>query len=555
MLRNAFLKSRPRVPPPRLYASLVRQPRPALNPYVPQSYGSRFYSSNRYPSSYPRRISLRAIFLAVSLFTTVSAATYVTWKIVTYNRYPPKVAALLRKALHAELKGNYEEALKWYVLGLKEADRIRLGDKEDISQEQQTEKSEDLGEGEVEDMFPRPVLVTLGVPGTKAYKAAQEYAKKGPPTGMSFYTPTKDIEYLSNEYTGIMLKIAEMCDKLSKEGIVQYKNTELNVYRELNQSFLYAFQSNLVPKSQRLPILKKDLLILLKADHLAAGQASPRLAQFILKPHLSLAETQLQTINPKLAQLFDFDYNTKLEPSFFLKPARPKYDIPIGDEFFAVRELYARHTAADGDCSAAIKMSLDSTRWMKQSGMGLDQVLMEYYTAGTYLYLLAEREQADKYKNQPNAQESSPFMDPPKVGSPEYENLDKAANIFRTIIDTIKQSYSSSSHFTQLDALATYSLGVLQLHNGQLDSARSLLTTALTSSISCNYKALIDQIEMELATVTDLQRAKETGDSAWFNGIINRKREDMNVPFNRMVPILDDNEASKTLQALSEKSN
>lgn len=521
------------------------------------------------------------------------AGLYTFWTYKTYHRYPPAVAEKLRLALFAEVKEDYETALKYFLEALHEADKIRGIEASTVA-------------GDDDHVFPRSVGNTLGVPGTPAYESASKFAGEGPPKGLKFYIPANDIYYLSDEYTGLLLKIAEMYENVGLPG------DALLVYRELCQSYLYALQSDLVHESQRLDIVRRDLLTAFSIANLNSTM-TPNATRLGLFSHLTTAQKELARAHPELKELFDEENlqifaipglsNDPNRPTTAILPARSNssdqpspvrrlsVDIvldpsdtnaaikarndaaklwePIRDELFTMRQLFSKLCIVDKQIGLAVETTLNTTKWMVAAGFPLDAILTSFYAAGSYLYIQTEEFELSRWKteydekvkngeikddgNSLNLREQmkrdlkSPFFPPPLPGSVARESLDNATTIFTVILQTIKElpgKLRRSEVIAEVQALSTYSLGVIALHDGELDKAEELLREARLRARGCGYELLADHADMELASVADMKKAKETGDDDTFlNGLYNRE---LPVPYMdiKLVPLPDENEMS-----------
>lgn len=553
-----------------------------------QARGYATIPPHAFPAPNNRRLKPKNILFSLFLFST---GAYIFWKVYTHNNYPPAVAEKLRQALFAEIKEDYVTALKYYLEALQEADKIRGVVATTTSEPE----------------FPRGVDSTLGVPGTNAYNSASEFAKKGPPKGIKFYLPTDDIFYISDEYTGILLKIAEMYTK------VNLPKDALHVYRELNQAYVYALHANLVPDDMRMHILRRDLLVALQTVYIEA-HSQPAMTRFSLLVHLSIAQNELVKLHPELDELFKTEFypiapanndagksSEQLarlmvgEPGAAALPARKvSFNItfdtsdtqaaidrrneasklwePIRAEFFAMRQLFSTLSAAIGDPGIAVESSLNTTKWMVAAGFPLYDCMLSLYMAGAYMYIQAQEIEAKRWKaeyaekvKQGKAKDvdefgnkldlktqlkndlDTPFFPPPPPKSLASESLKGALFSFEGVLNTIKNMPGKtrrSNEMAELQALSTYSLGVIALHENDLTKADDLLKEARLRAKGCGYDILVDQADIELATLEDLKKANETGDKeAFYNGLYNRQ-----VPTSvidvRLVPVDQDIEMS-----------
>lgn len=534
--------------------------------FPPPPIGTGAYTSASASEQYARSKKIRFRLFYTTLAVLLMA--YAGWKYITFHRYPPSVAAKLRKALFAESQENYTEALEFYIEALEEADRLRGVAVEDTG---------------------KPV------------------------------DPSSELHYLSDEYTGIQLKIAYMYENLG----LNYD--ALQIYRELGTSYIHALQTNIVPHNRRLDVMRRDLLVTIQAACLEAPIKGAAFTRFPLLVHFTMAQKELAEAHPELASLFE-EESLRFNPSSMARAPlpsplsssqsstiptalptlkSPQQDTrplvispnvelsadpppssttstngknknvnmlsvsitldasdtesairareeaarlwePYRDELFTCRQLFSTLCMASGNIGLAIQTTFNTTKWMVTAGFPIDEVLVSFYTAGSYLYLQAEEIEARNWTADQEKKKAlkkieleedadlkatlkndlnSPFFPPPPPNSIARQSLDNAQSIFEGVLATIKQLPSKMRREGSIDevqALATYSLGVVQLHNGDLDKAQDLIREARLRAKGCGYDSLVDHADMELATVKDLKLAKESGDENYLSGLYNR---------------------------------
>lgn len=513
--------------------------RPLLQQSVASSIQRRFIQTNFPPP--PRRRRFGRILLIS--FGLLAATFYVGWKYITFHRYPANVAGKLRKALYAEHKEDHVTALKYYLEALQEADKNQ---------------------------------------GTE-----------------------NEMSFLSDEYTGIQLKIAETFETLGMNA------EALEVYREIGASFIHGLHTNAVPTDKRPDLIRRDLLVALKTAFLEPPSHA-NISKMALLIHINMAQKDLVERHPQLKEIIEKDvitnpnrpqigsvdangrrltqsyinpYKMTIPSTFDPLTASPeemqanaKLFEPYRDELFIARNLYSTLCLATGDVGTGIRTALTTTEWMSYSNCPLDQILLSFHSAGAYLYIQGENIESRNWRlrraleKRKEEQEQSQIKDTTENG--EEKSLDSlldiqstvsrsrmsikdqeaqikktdeiaqasfkdATEIFNSILTTIKQIPSHirrQGEYDSLQALTIYSLGVVQLHNGDLDKAQDLLREARLRAKGCNYTDLVDRADVELATVSDYKRAKETGDDAWLNGFYNRQAENP-LPINtKLVP-------------------
>ncbi|VVT49280.1 uncharacterized protein SAPINGB_P002193 [Magnusiomyces paraingens] len=521
------------------------------------------------PPGYAKRTRNRVFFATALLFLTL----YAGWKYLTFHRYPPTVADKLRKALFEEYNENYADALKYFLEALQELDRLH---EEKMKEIQPQKKGQQPG--------TLPANIRLD----------------------------NDFFYISDEYTGLQIRIAQVYEKLSLE------EDAINMYREIESVYMHALRANMIPENKRLEIIKRSLGLSLTAAALSTGYPDRVLETSIsLAAHFSIAQKELEKLHPELAPLFEEETlrvsipgtlpsspesvgvraeSSQAEKDGSTRRVRVKISINVSDtpeavearlkaaelwepfraELFSARLVFAILSISQKDYPTAIESTFNTTKWMVAAGFPLDDVLTSFFTAGTYLYLQAEEIEMqnwlseehkknekdpiklkdftyDDFKDQFRQELETPFFPKPPPGSVSNESLDNAGIIFQsimTIINNLPSSVRRKGTIDEIYALAMYSLGVVNLHSGDLDKAQELLREARLRAKGCSFEVLADQADNELATVDDLRKYKESGNKdEYLNGLYNRMGGRHLVMDYRVVPLPDD--APLSLSSLS----
>lgn len=549
LLLSQSLTSKLKLAQPLTRSYYPQQPPPQAFPAPPQQP----------PPGYAKKTRNR-VFLATAALILM---LYAGWKYITFHRYPATVADKLRKGLYEEYQENYAEALKYFLEALEELDQMH----EDSMQSPKDSKK---------------------LPAGTLPKHAQL---------------DNDLFYISDEYTGLQIKIAETYDKL---GLTE---DAVHMYREIETVYLHALRANIVPPQKRLDIIKRDLAVTLISAYGMPSTGNLQPAILSLAVHFSMAQNELARLHPELAPLFD-EERLRIGPST-ADPSKPvssdnmslraesgsgrqtgnarrvrvkialdvsdtqaaiearekaaKLWEPFRDELFAARQLFAILSMASKDYPTAIESTFNTTKWMVAAGYPLDEILVSFYTSGTYLYLQAEEIELQNYlaeqrkKNQKTEdipikdftpeefrerftkELETPFLPTPPPESIGRESLENAATIFSTVLNTIKNLPSGVRRKGSIDevhAMAMYSLGVVNLHKGDLDKAQELLREARLRAKGCGYDVLADHADMELATVDDLRKYKESGnDEQYLNGLYSRVGSRGSTIDFKMVPL------------------
>lgn len=344
---------------------------------------------------------------------------------------------------------------------------------------------------------------------------------------------------LTDEYTRIELKVADMFEKMNR-----HENAK-TIYLEMLYRFFEALNTpGTVPDEMRPDMIRKDLRVLIKSlemnKDLDVGKRN-------LLAHLLLAQEEILMRSPELKQFFD----SKREKAERLVKGRPinaaefktfvndeniKFtddgymilDVqkntsawePFKEEFFTARDLYTAYCLSAKDVPSALSCKMTTVQWMVMADMPPGQILLGQANLGALLYLQAEKFESDLYQI-----DSKCKIDP---GFADDEKVVKALRYLRKNRDTClqmsNQCYDSVIKFTndhnklryhmqdQLDnsipqslALSTYGKGILNLHDGTLDKAERFLTDAITLAKQTDFEELIKEAEGELQKTRDLK--------------------------------------------------
>ena len=344
---------------------------------------------------------------------------------------------------------------------------------------------------------------------------------------------------LTDEYTRVELKIADMLEKMNR-----HENAK-TVYLEMLYRFFEALNTpGAVPDDMRPDLIRKDLRVLIKSLEM---NRDVDVGKRNLLAHLLLAQEEILMRSPELKQFFD----SKREKAERLVKGRPinaaefktfvnddniKFtddgymilDIqkntsawePFKEEFFTARDLYTAYCLSAKDVPSALSCKMTTVQWMVMADMPPGQILLAQANLGALLYLQAEKFESDLYQIDTKCKADPGFADDEKVV--------KALRYLRKNRDTCLQMsgqcYDSVIKFTnehsklryhmqdQLDnsipqslALSTYGKGILNLHGGTLEKAERFLIDAITLAKQTDFEELIKEAEGELQKTRDLK--------------------------------------------------
>ncbi|KAM9902918.1 hypothetical protein OXX69_008123 [Metschnikowia pulcherrima] len=506
-----------------MFRAVLKTRRPGLKPRARpgRPVFSRAYNYSHFPNyEAPPSKFKRFINFNLYLASLTAFAYYMWWP---KHTFPPSVAKILRKGLWAESdKGekDYQLALKHYLEALEECRELKM-------------------------------------------------------------------DRLSDEYTGIQLKVGEMYERLGMLDDAAF------VYNEIATLYLSVLKA--APDSvqgarvtgidHRGHLIQKDLRIALKLVEL--NRENPSLSKAILITHLLIAQEEanrkmgmgshdvsllapgdllnstankdnlenLKQLNdPKAEQeLANALKNSKAEEVIVLK-TNPEAWEPFAEEFFSAMDILAAICISVGDIKAASSIRVSMTSKMLVAGVSPDKLLLSQCNTASLLYFQAEQLQAEeqalrkkfaaaagvdhakvKALHDPLQPISVSDGDAAQIKQKITESVsedDKRAyeeiiankeKLLDMVVATYESVISGSKTLPQeivkenatigeTVALATYGLGVVNLHLSQYEKAERLLREARVRSKSCGYDALIAEIERELQKLFNEKNAVKNKD-------------------------------------------
>ncbi|QHS75386.1 Mgr3p [Saccharomyces paradoxus] len=352
------------------------------------------------------------------------------------------------------------------------------------------------------------------------------------------------VDLLSDDYTRIELKIAEMYEKLNMLEEAQ------NLYQELLSRFFEALNvSGKIDDSERGEVLRKDLRILIKSLEINKDIESGKKR---LLQHLLLAQEEILSKSPELKEFFENrkkklsmikDINRDPNDDFktFVSEENIKFDDqgymildleknssawePFKEEFFTARDLYTAYCLSSKDIAAALSCKITSVEWMVMADMPPGQILLSQANLGSLFYLQAEKLEADLNQlEREKSKESDQELDMGTyikavrfVRKNRDLCLERAQKCYDSVINFAKRNRKIRFHVKdQLDpsvaqsiALSTYGMGVLSLHEGVLAKAEKLFKDSITMAKETEFNELLAEAEKELEKTTVLKAARK----------------------------------------------
>lgn len=402
--------------------------------------------------------------------------------------------------------------------------------------------------------FPPSVAATLRK-GIWAESDKQQYDYQ---KALKFYIEAIEecqklsMDPITDEYTGIELKIAEMYEKLN---LMEQANS---VYLELLYRYFDALNTpGKVPEDKRPDMIRRDLRVLIKSLEVQSLDVNKdaSITKRNLLAHLLLAQEEVLSRSPELKEFFESrkqkannmfqgkahdasDFKTFVNTDNIkfnddgymildLKKNSSAWE-PFKEEFFTARDLYTAFCLSAKDISAALSCKMTTVEWMVMADMPPGQILLSQANLGSLLYLQGEKFEAEIFKAEGKRKEIVADQ-----GDQESDNLIKSLRYLRRNRDIClkmaSKCYDSVVQFAkknnklrfnmkdQLDpsisqaiALSTYGLGVLNLHQGVLAEAEKLLKDSMAMAKEIDFDELLKEAQNELKKTAKLKLEKQS---------------------------------------------
>lgn len=351
------------------------------------------------------------------------------------------------------------------------------------------------------------------------------------------------LDPISDEYTGIELKVAEMYEKL------EMLDEATGVYLELLYRYFDALNTpGKVPEDKRPELIRRDLRILIKSletnKDVATGKRN-------LLAHLLMAQEEVLGRSQELKQFFerrkekarnmfqgkaldssDFktfvnDENLKLNDEGYMILDLQKDSTawePFKEEFFTARDLYTAFCLSSKDIAAALSCKMTTVEWMVMADMPPGQILLSQANLGSLLYLQGEKFEAEilelegRRDQDPSLKSDDTMI---KALRHLHRNRDTCLQMATQCYDSVIQFAKKNNKLRfnmkdQLDpsvpqaiALSTYGMGVLNLHKGILAKAEKLLKDSISMAREIDFQELLNEAKNELDKAETLRLDKQ----------------------------------------------
>lgn len=393
------------------------------------------------------------------------------------------------------------------------------------------------------------------------------------------------VDPLTDEYTGIQLKIGEMYERLDKteEAAFIYNEIATLYLSVLKAAPSSALGSRIHGSAHRAHLIQKDLRIALKLVEL--NRLNALLSKAILITHLLIAQEE---VNKRLGDLSEAAslvgsgelFNGKTNSNAYeaqkllsdlskdsearisseavpiVLETNPEAWEPFTEEFFNAMDVLSAICISVGDVETASGIRIAMVSKMLLAGVSPERLLLAQCNTASLLYFQAEQLQAqemfmrkkfaesagvdheklkaihdnlqpivvdkataeeirDKIKELVTKEDIAAYE---QVITNKDELLKMVVAIYQSVIDGSKQLpqelVKENDTISESVALATYGLGVVNLHLSRYDKAERLLREARVRSKSCRYDALITEIERELAKLFEEKKSIKERDES-----------------------------------------
>ncbi|KAM3122634.1 hypothetical protein CJJ07_003074 [Candidozyma auris] len=404
----------------------------------------------------------------------VAINTFVYYYYWPKHTFPKSVAKILRKGLWAESnKGDadWQLALKYYIGALQECDRLQM-------------------------------------------------------------------DPLCDEYTGIQIKIAEMYERLGMNKEAGY------VFHEMSTLYLSVLRAppkskmgmRIQNRSHRGHLIQRALRIALKTASL--NQDEPHLIKAILLTHLMVAQDEVKKKmgGPELeaiAKKEGFEAFHKDQP---ILESNPDAFEPFANEYFGAYDLLSVVCLQLQDIDTALWARVKMTNEMMSARASPDKLLLSQCNVASLLYMWMEKKEAELMQLNKSLSEkiNVPYEKIKALESgdseltkkerddieqkikstwtsTEYSIYKEHHKVLNDIVKKVLSTFESviqgwkalpaelkDSSLDQTAAIATYGIGVVNLHIHKYDDAERYLREARVRSKKCGYEVLINEIEREM---------------------------------------------------------
>ncbi|CAI4590901.1 BDM_1a_G0032710.mRNA.1.CDS.1 [Saccharomyces cerevisiae] len=341
----------------------------------------------------------------------------------------------------------------------------------------------------------------------------------------------ENVDLLSDEYTGIEIKIGEMYEKL------HMYNDATALYGDMLKKF-YNELSKTTDKStkRKFFLLKRDLQILVRFNEI--NKDSETNATLLIM-HLLLAQREFLENSPEFKYVLsksELLNNQQLDwKNFkglpFIGKSKPDYQMHLNSkrkqelkikepeseqcvfmkELLTARDLYTRYCLNRNNLSGALNSKITTLEWMLLADSPLDDILLAQAELGSIFYLNSEKFEGSLYAidNEPYKKSEPLELIRSRLQENQNSCLQYSADCYKSIISFANENqYPKVAMESEMDqrilkalSLAHYGIGVINLHKGRLRASKKELKKAIRISEMIRFNELIEEAQRELKKV------------------------------------------------------
>lgn len=345
-----------------------------------------------------------------------------------------------------------------------------------------------------------------------------------------------EMNKLSNEYTGVEIKMAEMYEKLnnlSKANEI-YLIILNRIYNTLSaDSNAGQHNDNTIEQSIRENLIKKDLSILNKIISNQNLQNIKSNAIYnqqldVIETHLKLAENEVCRKNPDLQKIMQNDGDPSLLVKgniFSNKSNESERDLQISinqsrlkqfshvlstfkEEYFVIRDLYTETFLKKGNINQTVESKLVTIGWMVLTNMSQEQILLSQANLGSLLYMKAENIEAHILHMKEKCPEKTQLIS--EMERNRLFTINMATRYYENVIynaksgKDINSTQSMDGTISQAICLSIYGLGIINLHENRIPKAKRLLEESINLSKGIGFKELYKESMLEYTKLKKL---------------------------------------------------
>ncbi|KOG98198.1 Rci50p DI49_3246 [Saccharomyces eubayanus] len=344
----------------------------------------------------------------------------------------------------------------------------------------------------------------------------------------------ENVHPLSDEYTGIEIKIGEMYEKLDSlnDAVTLYEGMLKRFYNELSKP------TNILPMRKTL-LFKRDLQILIR--YIEVNKSSEMNISLLIM-HLLLAQKYFMDGSPELKEIcqkseiqdhqqldwrnfkglpligkskaqYQTYLSSKSKQVLNIKEPENSQNVFV-KELLTARELYTQYCLTKNNLTGALNSKITTFEWMLLTDRPLDEVLLAQAELGSIFYLNSEKFEGSVYSisNELHRGPEDKEHTKSKLQSNQEACLQYSADCYKSIIGFAHENqYPQNATDSETDqkilkalSLSHYGLGVINLHKGRLKASKKQLKRAIRISEMIHFNELIKEANCEIKKGSDI---------------------------------------------------